>query len=312
MALCRQHHIGVLTAGSTAFPPLLREIPDPPPVLFLKGDITPADGTAVAVVGSRHATSYGRQQAERLGRGLAQTGYTVVSGLARGVDAAAHRGALAAGGRTLAVLGNGLARIYPPEHAELAIEVSHCGALLSESLPGDAPHPKSFPKRNRLISGLSLGVVVVEAAERSGALITARHATEQNREVFAVPGRVDNRMARGPHRLIRDGARLVESVDDVLEELESVAAALRRPAPTLPACQTGAAPPSRSPIRPALAKLDDVERQVFAAVETEATHVDEVIRRSGAPAHVVLATMTTLEVRRLVRRVDGGRWMRVD
>lgn len=317
LGLCGKHGIRVLTGASADYPPLLREIPDPPPVLFLKGDLTPADTTSVAIVGSRHATSYGRGQAERLGRALAQTGYTVISGLARGVDAAAHRGALAAGGRTLAVLGNGLSRIYPPEHAELAIEVVQNGALLTESLPGEGPLKTSFPKRNRLISGMSLGVIVVEAAERSGALITARHATEQNREVFAVPGRVDNRMARGCHQLIRDGARLVQSIDDVLEEIESIAtlashtvrSAVTRGAPT-----ANSEPTTYRPVaeKPAVRKLDATERQVYDAVETEATHVDEVIRRSGLAAHVVLATMTTLEVRRLVRRLDGSRWMRVD
>ena len=167
----------------------------------------PDDALAIGIVGTRHGTQYGLRQAERLAGGLARAGLTVISGLARGIDAAAHRGALAAGGRTIAVLASGVLNIYPPEHDKLAEEVAAHGALVSESPPGGEPLAGMFPQRNRLISGLSLGVIVVEAAERSGALITARHAMEQGREVFAVPGNVDSRASRGCHRLIRDGAQ---------------------------------------------------------------------------------------------------------
>ena len=179
----------------------------------------PADALSIGIVGTRHATQYGLRQAERLAGSLARAGLTIVSGLARGIDAAAHRGALAAGGRTLGVLASGVLNIYPPEHDQLANEVAACGALLSEQPARSAPLAGTFPQRNRLISGLSLGVIVVEAAERSGALITARHAMEQGREVFAMPGNVDSRCSHGCHRLIRDGAKLIETADDVLEEL---------------------------------------------------------------------------------------------
>ena len=188
LALVREHGLGVLLPGRADYPRLLSEIPDPPGVLFVRGAIEPADAMAVAIVGTRRATHYGKQQAERLAGGLARAGVTVVSGLARGIDAAAHRGALAAGGRTIAVLASGVLNLFPPEHEKLADEVAAHGAVVSEAAPTMPPLAGMFPQRNRIISGLSLGVIVVEAADRSGALITARHAMEQGREVFAVPG----------------------------------------------------------------------------------------------------------------------------
>jgi DNA processing protein len=227
--LCRRERVAILTPDGAGYPRMLREIHDPPPVLFARGSITSKDSLAIAIVGSRHGTQYGLQQAERLAGSLARAGFTIISGLARGIDAAAHRGALAAGGRTIAVLGSGVLSIYPPEHVELAEEVTAAGAVISESPPRAQPMTGAFPQRNRLISGLSLGVIVVEASNQSGALITARLAMEQGREVFAVPGRVDNRMAHGCHRLIRDGAKLVETAEDVLEELGPLVEATSRP-----------------------------------------------------------------------------------
>ena len=222
---CRQQGIALVGLGDEGYPRMLAEIPDPPTILYVHGELKPQDSLAIAIVGSRHATQYGLAQAERLAASLARAGLVIVSGLARGIDAAAHRGALAAGGRTIAVLGSGVAQIYPPEHKSLADEVAAQGAVVSEAPPRSQPLSGSFPQRNRIISGMSLGVIVVEASTHSGALITARHAMEQNREVFAVPGRVDNRMAHGCHRLLRDGAKLVESADDVLEELGPLVAA---------------------------------------------------------------------------------------
>ena len=207
IALCREHGIDILTEANAAYPRALREIHDPPGVLFVRGQLKPNDALAVGIVGTRHGTQYGLRQAERLAGGLARAGLTIISGLARGIDAAAHRGAMAAGGRTIAVLASGVMNIYPPEHDKLAEEVVACGALVSESPPRSQPLAGTFPQRNRIISGLSLGVIVVEAADRSGALITARHAMEQGREVFAVPGNVDSRASRGCHQLIRDGAQ---------------------------------------------------------------------------------------------------------
>ena len=241
LAICREHGIEILTESHEHYPRMLREIHDPPGVLFVRGSLKAEDALAIGIVGTRHGTQYGLRQAERLAGSLARAGLTVVSGLARGIDAAAHRGALSAGGRTLAVLASGVLNIYPPEHDKLAGEVAARGALLSESPAHAQPLGGTFPQRNRLISGLALGVIVVEAAERSGALITARPAMEQGREVFAVPGRVDGRTARGCHRLIRDGAKLVESADDVLEELGPlVEAAPRDDGPPIQARQDAA------------------------------------------------------------------------
>jgi DNA processing protein len=293
LRLCREHGVSVLCDADPGFPRLLREIHDPPGILFVHGNLEPDDAMAIAIVGARHATSYGRQQAERLAGGLARAGLTVVSGLARGIDAAAHRGALEAGGRTIAVLGSGVLNVYPPEHGKLAEGIRESGALISESPPRAQPMSGAFPQRNRLITGVSLGVIVVEAAERSGALISARHAMEQGREVFAVPGRVDSRASRGCHRLIRDGAKLVESVEDVLEELGPL---------------VEAAPRSDGRVihHPAELRLNEQERQVLEAIESDPTSIDNVVAASGLPTHRVLSTISVLEMRRLIRRVSGN------
>ncbi|QDU29701.1 hypothetical protein ETAA8_48160 [Anatilimnocola aggregata] len=297
LAYCAAQQIQVLLDGDEKYPARLSEIPDPPGVLFMLGELQAIDEMAIAIVGTRHATAYGTQQAERLAGGLARAGYTIVSGLARGIDAAAHRGAIAAGGRTIAVLGSGIANVYPPEHRDLAKDVAAHGALLSEAPPRTPPLSGAFPQRNRLISGLSLGTIVVEAAERSGALITSKHASEQGREVFAVPGRVDNRMARGCHQLIRDGAKLVQDVDDVLEELGP----LPQPSVREDGLQI------RHPIE---LQLNPQEQAVLQAIGDEVCLIDEVIVQSGLPVPRVLSTLSVLEMRRLVRRVSGNRVQR--
>ncbi len=291
--MCRDQGIAIVRDGDAQYPRLLREIHNPPTLLFIQGEVRPEDAMAIAIVGTRHATSYGRQQAERLAGGLARAGLTIVSGLARGIDAAAHRGALRAGGRTLAVLGSGVMNIYPPEHRELAAEVCQQGALISESPPKTEPSAGAFPQRNRLITGMSLGVIVVEAAQRSGALISARLAMEQGREVFAVPGRIDNRVAHGCHHLIRDGARLVESIDDVLEELGPLVEAAPRP-------------DGQVVHHPAELKLNPQELQVLNSIDSEPTSIDQVVVVSGLPIHRVLSTISVLEMRSLVRRVSGS------
>ncbi|MEN6450864.1 MAG: DNA-processing protein DprA [Thermoguttaceae bacterium] len=292
IAFCREQGIAILTEADAGYPRSLREIHDPPGVLFVRGEMKPDDALAVGIVGTRHATQYGLRQAERLAAGLVRAGLTVISGLARGIDAAAHRGALTAGGRTIAVLASGVLNIYPPEHDKLAEEVAARGAVISEAPPAAEPLAGMFPQRNRLISGLSLGVIVVEAAERSGALITARHAMEQGREVFAVPGNADSRASRGCHRLLRDGAKLVESVDDVLEELGPL---------------VEAAPRDDGQVihHPAELLLNELEQQVLAAVGTEATSIDQIVVDSGLPVPQVLSTISVLEMRRLIRRLSG-------
>jgi DNA processing protein len=298
LALACEHGLRVLLPGRADYPQLLAEIPDPPGVLFVRGAIEPADAMAVGIVGTRRASRYGLQQAERLAAGLSRAGVTVVSGLARGIDAAAHRGALSAGGRTIAVLASGVLNVFPPEHAKLADEVAANGAVISETAPTMVPLSGMFPQRNRIISGLSLGVIVVEAADRSGALITARHAMEQDREVFAVPGQIDNPAASGPHRLLRDGAKLVTCVDDVLEELGHLPAA---------------APDGRGgSIRVAAElKLNDLEHTVLQAIDPAGSTLDDVAVACALPIHRVLSTVSVLESRRLVRKVGGNRVARI-
>ena len=272
-----------------AYPRQLAAIDDPPPVLWVRGEPAKLSGPAVAVVGSRAGSPYACAVAERLAGGVAERGVAVVSGLARGVDAAAaHRGALAGGGPTLAVLGSGVDVVYPPEHAALAGDVAAEGALVSELGPGAPPLRHHFPRRNRILSGLSLAVVVVEAAARSGSLITARCAAEQGREVMAVPGNVLSGRSRGSHRLIRDGARIVETADDVLEEI-------------------GLAPPAASP-----AAAPDETDPVLARMEPgDPCDLDALVARSGLAAPVLLVRLTELEIRGSVTRVGPGRFVRL-
>ncbi|HTN77832.1 MAG TPA: DNA-processing protein DprA [Pirellulaceae bacterium] len=298
LAFCRQFGVEILTQTHPLFPQELREIPDPPGVLFMRGQLARHDNLAIAIVGTRHATPYGKDQAEHLAAGLSRAGFTIVSGLARGIDAVAHDAALRAGGRTIGVLGSGVLNIYPPEHDALAERVIASGAILSEYPPQSPPATHSFPQRNRIVTGMSVGVIVVEASDRSGALISARHAMEQGRDVFAVPGRVDSRMSKGCHRLIRDGAKLVESVDDVLEELGPLPAAVPR--------EDG----QGEIHHPAELKLNEQETQVLQAITSDPCSIDSVVAACGLPVQRVLSTVSVLEMRRLVRRVSGNQIMR--
>ncbi|AGA30481.1 DNA protecting protein DprA [Singulisphaera acidiphila DSM 18658] len=295
---CRRVGVQVVTSNDPLYPPPLQDIPDPPFLLYIKGSYEPRDPLAIALVGSRRCTPYGLRVAERLGASLARVGITVVSGLARGIDAAAHRGALKAGGRTLGVMANGLGQVYPPEHEDLAAQIADSGAVISEMPMGQGPLAGLFPQRNRIISGLSLGVVVIEATPRSGSLSTAHHAMEQNRDVFAVPGPVDSLSSHGCHRLIRDGARLVETVDDILEELGPLVREIR------PSSE-------ETPVRhPAELTLSDLERSLLGQLDDRPTAVDELIGRTGLVASQVLATLSVLEMRRLVRRLPGHQFVR--
>jgi DNA processing protein len=298
LALCRRLGVSLVARGDDQYPRQLENIPDPPVILYMKGTIESRDELAIALVGSRRCTPYGARMAERLAAALARTGFTVVSGLARGVDAAAHRGAIGAGGRSIAVLANGLSTIYPPEHEDLARSLALSGALISEMPMQQIPLPGLFTQRNRIIAGISLGVVVVEATPRSGSLSTARHAMEQNREVFAVPGPADSLSSRGCHRLIRDGAKLVETVDDIIEELGPLCSEIR------------AASGEPAVRHPAELALTDTERSLLNQLHDQPSGVDELIVRSGMTAAQVLATLSVLEVKRLARRVPGHQFVR--
>ena len=289
--------VHIVTLEEEGYPGLLASIFDPPLVLYLRGEIRPADGLAIAMVGARRSTHYGRKQAQRLAASAARVGFTVVSGLARGIDAAAHEGALEAGGRTLAVVGCGLSRIYPEEHAELAERIACQGALVGEHPMGFPVLAGNFPRRNRIISGLARGVVVVEAARRSGSFITARWALEQGREVFAVPGPVDRPSFAGCHRLIKEGAKLVETVEDILEELGPLERAVLTPQ-------------GEEVQDPRLLALSPEEQQVLAAVDTEPRRVDDIIGQADLPTSTVSAALFSLELKRLVVQLPGKRFAR--
>lgn len=289
----------IITQTDHRYPALLLQIPDPPPYLYVYGD-TAAFPASVAMVGSRHATSYGLTTTRRLSGDLARQGITVVSGLARGIDTAAHEGALQGGGNTVAVLGSGLANIYPRENADLGHRIATQGAVVSE-FPLDAdPEPHHFPQRNRIISGMSLGTVVVEATRRSGSLITARMALEQNREIFAIPGSVNSFKSMGTHALIKEGAKLVTHVGDILEELPPLAIQQTEPADISP---------SRPPVA---AALSGDERIVFDALSPYPTHVDDLTRQVAIDAGRVAGILLTLELQGLVHQEPGKLFRRTD
>ena len=291
-----QHDITLVAASDARFPALLRQIYDPPAFLWLRGTLTEADARAVAVVGTRRSSDYGRRMAHDFAYELGQRGFTVVSGLAYGIDAAAHQGTLEAGGRTLAVLGSGADRIYPAKHKGLAKEIAGQGAVLSEYPLGAAPDAPNFPRRNRLISGLALGTLVVEAFEKGGALITARMAVEQNREVFALPSPVHSKAGAGTNRLIQRGhAKLVLSVDDIVEELGFAEPALS------PVPEAAAPPPDLHPI----------ERRLYDALEAEPQHIDTLCQKTGHDPSTALVYLLGLEFKGLVRQMAGKQFFRV-
>jgi DNA processing protein len=274
------------------YPARLRTIADPPPLLYVKGALTHDDDKAVAIVGSRSASDYGRRVARDLARGLASFGFTVVSGMARGIDGMAHETALNCRGRTIAVLGSGVERAYPPEHDKLYQRIADQGAVISELPLGTKPMTFNFPARNRLISGLSLGVVVVEATEKSGSLITASLAVDQGREVFAVPGEVGSSRSRGAHRLIRQGAKLVETVDDIIEE---IAPQLARP--------SGGA--GKTEARQLPQNSSAAVQKVFALLQERSMQIDEIIENSGLVSAQVLGILLDLELQGYLRQLPG-------
>jgi DNA processing protein len=281
----------IVVMDEPEYPGALREIPDPPPVLYLKGDISPSDDWAIAVVGTRRVTPYGRQVTERLVADVARAGVTIVSGLARGVDTYAHRAALNAGGRTIAVLGSGLDRMYPDENRALADQIAESGAILSEFPLGTPPDATNFPRRNRIVSGLARATLVVEADLKSGAMITATQAAEQGRDVFAVPGSIFSPFSAGPNQLIREGARVVTEASDILEELHLTAVVEQR--------ATREALPA-----------DPTEAALLQVLSDEPAHVDELTRSAQLPAATVSSTLTILELKGLARQIGPMQYVR--
>ncbi len=295
----------LLALGDPRYPPLLRQIPYPPPLLFVRGDPGCLRAPQLAIVGARNPTPLGRETAHRFAAYLAGVGMVITSGLALGIDAAAHQGALSSSGRTIAVMGASLDRVYPAKHRDLAHAIAEQGALVSEFPIGTAPSAGNFPQRNRLISGLALGVLVVEAAAQSGSLITARQAVEQGREVFAIPGSIHNPLAKGCHALIRQGAKLVETAADILEELGSLAAA---------GAETFASPMAASPsvANPSAANpLDDDYRQLLTAIGEDPASVDGLVERCGLTAEVLSSMLLILELEGYVAAVPGGLYCRL-
>lgn len=292
MEALAKSNVTALTRHDPAYPARLSEIYDHPPVLYVRGELTATDEWCVAVVGTRRPTPYGRQVAEELTTGLARNGICVVSGLARGIDSIAHRVALDSGGRTVAVLACGLDIVYPPEHAKLALEITERGALVSDYPLGTQPRGDFFPRRNRIMSGLSLGVLIVEGDVKSGAIITARLALEQDREVFAVPGSVFSVQSRGTNSLIQEGAKLVQKVEDVLEELNLTMI------------------PQQIEMKESM-PATDTEATLLRHITREPVHVDAVCRDSGLPIATVSSVLAMLELKGMVRQMGPMSYVRV-
>jgi len=293
LALVREAGAKVLTLASSDYPTLLREIHDPPTVLYILGDILERDRHAIGVIGTRKPSHYATDCAKKLSYQLAYAGVTVVSGLARGIDTAAHQAALAAKGRTIGVLGSGLLEFYPPENRTLADKIATSGAVVTEFSMRVKADRQTFPMRNRIISGCSFGVLVVEAGANSGALISANQAGEQGRSIYAVPGRIDNPIAIGSNRLIQQGAKLITSAADILDDMGILFA--EKPQLT----------PARAP------ELSGSEQAVHAALGDEEIHIDALIERSGLPSHTVSSTLFALELKKLVRQLPGSRFVKI-
>ena len=334
LELIEKYGCQVVTLYDAEYPPHLKEIDTPPFVLYVKGALTPEDALSVSLVGSRNAKDYGRKVGYRLSYQLAQRGVTVISGLARGIDTSAHRGALEAGGRTIAVMGNGLSVVYPATNSNLAEKIEASGALVSEFPMAAKPKPRNFPRRNRIISGLTLGTVVVEASNRSGALITARLAAEQNREVFAVPGEIFSELSTGTHRLINDGAKLINTVDDLLNELPPhVLSQIQpqispSPVPDTEVASTQSTPVQKSDTElaspqpspdarqsvsvPPPPDLTPDEKTIFDAIEVPSSHIDTIVRTTQLPISQVSSVLLMLELKGIVQQLPGKQFTKVN
>ena len=335
LELIEARNCHLVAINDSAYPMLLKEIADPPPLLYVRGELGQPDAPSITVVGTRSPTNYGKTISRQLSQQLAENGVTVISGFARGIDTCAHQGALQANGRTIAVLGNGLSQIYPDENKDLADEIVKSGALISEFSMSVPPFPKNFPRRNRLVSGMSSGTVVVEASVRSGSLITARHAAEQGREVFAVPGQIFSNQSRGSHQLINQGAKLINAIDDIWEAFPD-----RRLTPTLtsspaqlpldssvssrgransnlfvevPAQDTSIGSMGTPAVKPTIQSIPDLsadERAVLEAIDVPCSHIDQIARTASLPMNKVSSTLVMLELKGIVQQMPGKQFAR--
>ncbi len=286
--------IKCIATGSAEYPVLLKQLTCPPPVLYYRGNLKGENNQVIAIVGSRRATFYGKEVAQRLAGELTTAGVSIVSGMALGVDTAAHIGCLENNGYTIAVLGCGLDHCYPPSNKDLMEQIASSGTVMSEFPLGTRPLPGHFPQRNRIISGLSLGTVVVEATAKSGSLITANYALEENREVFAVPGNIGSPYSRGCHQLIREGAHLVESASDILNEI-----LIDRPAE------------EQLTLVPTAQNLNSDEKKVLSLIPYQPMHIDDLIKVCGNPASEIISTLLSLELKKLVRQTPGKYFCRI-
>jgi len=306
LELCRREKIEIVSQRDERYPELLKLIHDPPQILYVKGTLTPQDALAFAVIGTRRMSRYGQKLTTQLTRGLVQYGVTIISGLAKGIDGIAHQAALEMQGRTIAVLGSGIARIYPQEHTKLAGRIVENGALISEYHPLMDPNKGTFPQRNRIVAGMSIGVLVTEAPRKSGAMITARLAYEQGRELFAVPGNVNSATSGGCNQLIRDGAVLVESVDDILESLGPLFQPVREPS------SLSSGNPVVDELRhPGEFPLNEIERAVLRQIGTSATSLEQVLRQSELDSHQVLVAVNVLLRRNLILQITQDVFRRI-
>lgn len=296
LAVLESQKINIIPITSDNYPSTLKQIYDPPVILYVRGAFVESDRFAVGIVGSRRATNYGRSITEKIARDLVHNGLVIVSGGARGIDTSAHKSALASNGRTIAVLGCGVDVNYPAENEKLYEAISQNGAVISEFPLASAPEPWRFPPRNRLISGLSLGVLVCQSPEASGALITAGYAAEQGKDVWAIPGNVDDERNRGCHKLIKDGAKLVENVEDILEELGIDSSEKRT---------------SQMSFQIPPANLSENEKNIIVMLSLEPMQIDEIITKSGLTTSVTASTLTLLEMKSIVRRLPGNAYVRV-
>jgi len=293
--LIKRHKVNILTIEDTLYPDNLKTIHYPPPVLYYKGTIVESDKNSISIVGSRKATYYGKMVAEKLSKDLALAGLTIISGMARGIDTATHKGTLSVKGRTIAVLGCGIDYIYPPENRKLAQEIEESGAVLSEFPLSTLPERQNFPRRNRIISGLSLGTVVVEAAEKSGALITADFALDQGKEVFAIPGNINSPLSNGTHNLIKQGAKLVNNYRDILEEIHI----------EVPQNTTEKEIPAKG------MSLTEKEKIIYQLITKEPTQIDEIIEISKLSAGKVSEILLSLELQDLIKEIEGKRFIKL-
>ena len=322
LELIDQHQCHIVTISDNTYPPLLKQIDDPPVLLYIIGDFSLQDTPSIAIVGSRSPTEYGKTISQQLSHQLAERGITVVSGFARGIDTCVHRGALEAGGRTVAVFGCGLSIIYPETNRVLAAEIIESGALISEFPMTMPPRGKNFPRRNRVISGLTLGTLVVEASDRSGSLITARHAAEQGREVFAVPGQIFSGVSRGTHSLINQGATLINGVNDLLDALpQDYTKVLEGESPELPSAKQPdkiARPqsvekrstPTPRPKAKVELNLTPDEQTVLSAMDADSVHIDEITRVTQLPIGQVSSLLVMLELKGIVQQLPGKQFVK--